>query len=81
MATFRELYKKLKEGYWFEKEYHCVGIGTCNRWESPSYGKSYIYWQHYGSSANTISLANFIWIAQTIFDCKTANEFVKFFEE
>jgi len=81
MANFREIYKSLKAGIWYEKENHCVGIGTCDRWESPSYGKDYIYYQHYGSSATTVNFNDFVWIAQTIFGCKTANEFLEYFNE
>ena len=81
MATFKELYKRLKDGHEFENNFSYVCIGTCDRWGSPSYGKDYIYWQHYGQSANTVSFENFKWIAQTIFKCPTANEFIKLFNE
>lgn len=81
MASFEELYKRLKNGHCFERDHHYVTIGTCDRWGSPSYGKDYIYWQNYGSSANTVSFDEFKWIAQEIFECKTANDFLKYFNE
>lgn len=63
----REAYLRLKEG--FQLNYggaSCV-IGICDRYGSPSYGKEYIYWSHYGRSANTVSLENFKWILDVIF--------------
>ena len=64
----REAYEWLKRGYTlrFSPMAYCY-IATCERYGSPSYGKEYIYWHDYGSSAETVSMKNFKWLLDVIF--------------
>ena len=65
----REAYQKLKDGWTLRYGSMAVCfIGVCKRWNAPDYGKEYIYWEHYGQSANTVSLENFKWILDVIFE-------------
>lgn len=78
--TYRDIYNDLKDGYSFTDGYHSISIGVCNRYESPSYGKEYIYWTYYGSSAETVSYKNLCWIMSNIFNMR-ANDFYKKFRK
>lgn len=64
----REAYQCLKAGWTLRYGSMAVCyIGTCERWGSPSYGKEYIYWSHYGRSANKVSMKSFKFILDVIF--------------
>lgn len=64
----REAYQRLKAGWTLRYGTMAVcRIDTCERWGSPSYGKDYIYWSHYGRSAETVSMKNFKFILDVIF--------------
>lgn len=64
----RKAYQKLKAGWTLRYgSMAYVWIGTCERYGSPSYGKRYIYWQHYGRSAGSVSMKYFKWVLDEIF--------------
>lgn len=64
----RQAYQKLKAGWTLRYSSMAVcWIDTCERYGSPSYGKEYIYWQHYGRSAERVSMKNFQWLLDVIF--------------
>ncbi len=74
MSALELIYDKLLEGESFGKiEKHNAG-GTYF-WNVLSSDKVYIYWRHYGSSANKISLTSLRWILRTIFNT-TAEQFL-----
>lgn len=76
MEKLRHAYQWLKAGLTLRYGSMAVcWIGTCERYGSPSYGKEYIYWQHYGSSAETVSLKNFKWLLDTIFEVKDYDDY------
>ena len=54
-----------------------VCIGTCDRWGSPSYGKDYLYWNHYGSSANRVNLESLQWVLDVIFEVEDYLDYEK----
>ena len=65
----REAYQRLKAGWTLRYDSMAVCyIATCERYGSPSYGKEYIYWQGYGRSAETVSMKNFKFILDVIFE-------------
>lgn len=68
LEKLRVAYKWLKLGYTlrFSSMAYCY-IATCERYGSPSYGKEYIFWRNYGSSAVTVSMKNFKWLLDVIF--------------
>ena len=71
MNALKLIYDKLKTGDSFGKiDEHRDG-GTYF-WTVLSANEYYIYWNHYGSSANKISLQNLKWILTEIF--KTSPE-------
>lgn len=69
MDKLREAYQRLKAGWTlrYDSMASCF-IGTDDRYNSPSYGKEYIFWNHYGSSANRVNLEEFKWILDVIFE-------------
>lgn len=85
MSTIKFIYDKLIAGEKFGKiDKHRLG-GTYF-WDVLSADKYYIYWRHYGSSANKLSLQNLKWILteifkttpeQFLFDYTTYNEWRK----
>ena len=65
----REAYQRLKAGWTLRYGSMAVcWIDTDERYGSPSYGKEYIYWQGYGRSAMTVSMKNFKWLLDVIFE-------------
>lgn len=65
----RRAYQKLKAGWTLRYSSMAVcWIDTCDLPGSPSYGKKYIYWYHYGHSAERVSMKNFQWILDVIFE-------------
>lgn len=78
--TYKDIYNDLKRGFEFTDGYSTLCIGTCTRYGSPSYGKDYIYWTHYGSSAEKVSYKNLCWVVHVIFKM-TANQFYKAFKK
>lgn len=79
--TLKEIYRKLKDGSTFTHNNQYICVDTCDRYNATDYGKSYIYWQHAGSSANSVSYADFLFVVHTIFGIKTAKEFMSYFTE
>lgn len=71
----REAYRMLKAGWTLKYGTAWCFIGVCNRWGAPDYGKEYIYWQHYGQSANTVSMKNFKWILDVIFNVEDYSDY------
>lgn len=67
LEKLREAYKWLKAGYRLRYGTAVCFIATDSRWGSPSYGKEYIYWEHYGRSANRVNMKEFKWILDVIF--------------
>ena len=66
MSSLKFIYDKLRAGEIFGKiEKHNQG-GTYF-WDVLSANNEYIYWTHYGSSANKVSLQNLKWILTEIF--------------
>ena len=65
----REAYLRLKAGWTlrYDNMASCF-IGTVTNWDAPDYGKEYIFWRNYGRSATTVSLRNFKWILDEIFN-------------
>lgn len=63
----RQAYQRLKAGWTLNYGGSLCWIGVCERYGSPSYGKEYIYWQHYGRSAERVSMKNFQFILDVIF--------------
>lgn len=75
-----EAYKLLKQGYRLQYKGKPCGtamcwIATVNNSNAKDYGKKYIFWQHFGSSANTVSLKNFQWILDVIFKVEDYSDF------
>jgi hypothetical protein len=69
LDKLREAYQRLKAGWTLRYGSMAVcWIDTCERYGSPSYGKEYIYWQGYGRSAETVSMKNFKWLLDVIFE-------------
>lgn len=71
MSALKLIYDKLHSGECFGKiEKHRQG-GTYF-WDvlyiGQGTGKEYIFWRHYGSSANSVSLQNLKWILTKIFE-------------
>lgn len=78
MSSLKFIYDKLQQGEIFGSiEKHrlggtyfwdvmCIGNGV---------GGNYIFWRHYGSSANRVSLQNLKWILKEIFKM-TPEEFL-----
>lgn len=79
MATYKDIYRDLKNGYSFSNGYRYLYIDTCERYGSPSYGKDYIYWGNYGASAESVSYKNLCFVLSVIFGMR-ANEFYKTFK-
>jgi len=71
----REAYQWLKKGYLLRYGTAVCRIATCERYGSPSYGKEYIYWNHYGSSAETVSLKKFKWLLDVIFEVEDYSDY------
>lgn len=67
LEKLRQAYQKLKTGWTLNYGGALCYIAVCERWGSPSYGKEYIYWQHYGRSAERVSMKNFKFILDVIF--------------
>lgn len=44
---------------------------------SPSYGKDYLYWNHYGSSANRVNMESLQWILDVIFEVEDYLDYEK----
>ena len=72
----RQAYQKLKAGWTLRYDSMAVcWIDTVDRWGAPDYGKSYIFWQCYGQSAQTVSMANFKWILDEIFNVSDYSDY------
>lgn len=66
MSGLKFIYQKILDGEIFGKiDQHNQG-GTYF-WDVLSANRQYIYWKHYGSSANKTSLQNLKWILTEIF--------------
>lgn len=81
MASYKDIYKDLKAGYAFtyaqNQPYGYTALYIGESWRD---GKNYIFWQRFGSSANTVSFKNLCWILSGIFKM-TANEFYKTYDK
>ena len=77
-----EAYKLLKQGYTLEYktgDYNTPAmcwIDKVHNSEAIDYGKEYIFWRCFGSSANKVSLKEFKWILDVIFKVKDYSDFV-----
>lgn len=67
MSSLKFIYDKLRAGEIFGKISEHNQGGTYF-WDVLSADNEYIYWRHYGSSANKLSLQNLNWILTTIFE-------------
>lgn len=72
----REAYRMLKAGWTLKYGTALCFIGVCEICGSPSYGKEYIYWEHYGRSAVTVSMRNFKWLLDVIFKIEDYSDYV-----
>ena len=66
MSALKLIFQKLLEGEVFGKidKYR---LGGTYFWDVLSANSQYIYWRHYGESANKTSLQNLKWILMEIF--------------
>jgi len=74
-----EAYKLLKRGHSLQYKGR-DGMATCwiakvNNRQAKDYGEAYIFWQHFGSSANKVSLKEFKWILDVIFKVEDYSDF------
>ena len=66
MSGLKFIYQKILDGEIFGKiDQHIQGGSYF--WDVLSANRQYIYWKHYGSSANKTSLQNLKWILTEIF--------------
>lgn len=72
----REAYQRLKAGWTLRYSSMALCfIDRVDNWQAPDHGKEYIFWEHYGRSANTVSLENFQWILDVIFEVKDYSDY------
>ena len=75
-----EAYKFLKQGYTLRYVPELGSRALCwinevRRPDAPDFGKKYIYWEHFGSSANKVTLRDFKFILDVIFKVKDYSAF------
>lgn len=58
----------------------CLWYGQSTREGACDYGRHYIFWSHYGSSAETPNKKKLNWLIRTIFEMKPS-EFLEKYEE
>lgn len=64
--NLKNAYDAIKMGETIKCGYYTIWIDTCDRPNAPDYGKEYIYWYGYGSSATDVSLEKLRWIMEVI---------------